>query len=95
MSFLYIIPLFLLYFNVETFNGRKTLYILKSSKIKQCSKGHIAALQPENVIRIYNVDIGRYCIIFKGKEQSFFSNNFIVLNHIQICFITIYDGCLT
>ena len=21
----------------------------------------------------------------KGKEQSFFSNNFIVLNHIQIC----------
>ena len=33
--------------------------------------------------------------MFKGKEQSFFSNNFIVLNHIQICFITIYDGCLT
>ena len=32
---------------------------------------------------------------FKGKEQSFFSNNFIVLNHIQIRFITIYDGCLT
>ena len=31
----------------------------------------------------------------KGKEQSFFSNNFIVLNHIQVCFITIYDGCLT
>ena len=35
------------------------------------------------------------CSCFKGKEQSFFSNNFIVLNHIQICFITIYDGCLT
>ena len=33
--------------------------------------------------------------IIKGKEQSFFSNNFIVLNHIQIRFITIYDGCLT
>ena len=37
------------------------------------------------------------CYIFsiKGKEQSYFSNNFIVLNHKQICFITIYDGCLT
>ena len=33
--------------------------------------------------------------ILKGKEQSFFSNNFILLNHKQICFITIYDGCLT
>ena len=32
---------------------------------------------------------------FKGKEQSFFSNNFIVLNHIKICFVTIYDGGLT
>ena len=31
----------------------------------------------------------------KVKEQSLFSNNFILLNHIQICFITIYDGCLT
>ena len=31
----------------------------------------------------------------KVKEQSFFSNNFILLNHIQVCFITIYDGCLT
>ena len=34
-------------------------------------------------------------LAFKGKEQSYFSNNFIVLNHKQICFITIYDGCLT
>ena len=33
--------------------------------------------------------------LLKGKEQSFFSNNFILLNHKQICFITIYDGCLT
>ena len=33
--------------------------------------------------------------VLKGKEQSFFSNNFILLNHKQICFITIYDGCLT
>ena len=32
---------------------------------------------------------------FKVKEQSFFSNNFILLNHIQVCLITIYDGCLT
>ena len=31
----------------------------------------------------------------KGKEQSFFFNNFILLNHKQICFITINDGCLT
>ena len=31
----------------------------------------------------------------KVKEQSFCSNNFILLNHIQVCFITIYDGCLT
>ena len=34
-------------------------------------------------------------IWIKVKEQSFFSNNFILLNHIQVCFITIYDGCLT
>ena len=27
----------------------------------------------------------------KVKEQSFFSNNFILLNHIQVCFKTICD----
>ena len=32
---------------------------------------------------------------FKVKEQPFFSNNFILLIHIQVCFKTIYDGCLT
>ena len=31
----------------------------------------------------------------KVKEQSFISNNFILLNHIQVGFITIYDGTLT
>ena len=41
----------------------------------------------------FHANIGIYP--FKGKEQSFFSNNFILLNHKQICFITIYDGCLT
>ena len=52
-----------LYFNVETFIGRKTLWILKSSKIKQRFKSFVAAQLMKNVIRIYNVDIERHYII--------------------------------
>ena len=50
---------------------------------------------PDHEIIAVSVKHRNMCARLKGKEQSFFSNNFIVLNHIQICFITIYDGCLT
>ena len=51
----------MLYFNVQTFIGRKTLHILKSSGKKQRFKSHVAAQLLENVIRIYNdVDTERH-----------------------------------
>ena len=55
----------------------------KDSHIAQAIDGKFKWVWLEKTVKI------------KGKEQSFFSNNFILLNHKQICFITIYDGCLT
>ena len=43
----------MLYCNVETFIGRKTLFILKSCGIKQRFKSRVTAQVPENVIGIY------------------------------------------
>ena len=52
----------MLYFNVGTFIGIKTLYILKSCGLKQHFQSHVAAQLLENVIRIYSVNMERHYI---------------------------------
>ena len=53
----------MLYFTIETLIGRKTLLILKSSRIKQRFKSHVAAQLPENVIFIMLIS---RVIVFNG-----------------------------